>query len=238
MRLSIALGAALAFLLATAPAEARKRPPRTFPVHVTQGVVYGQGRVNAPAPGAFDLLLDLYEPVMRSKRRRPAFVLIHGGGFFGGTRTRADLARIAQGLAAQGTVVISIDYRLVGQEPVPSARVAPVSAAVPPNPIYTTMVAAIDDTLTALDWLRGNAGRLRVDMRRLGIGGGSAGAITANHVAYVRDDFGVDAPRLRFVADLWGGCPDRRKKRSTCSNAGSRGCSPSTPPATRSSAWS
>ena len=184
---------------------ARQRTPRSYPVRVTQGIVYGQGQVNAPAPGAFDLLLDLYEPVMSSKRRRPAVVLIHGGAFITGTRAQPELIRLAQGLAAQGAVVISIDYRVVGQNPVPSPRVAPLSPAVPPNAVFTAMVAAIDDTLTALDWLRGNARRLRVDLRRLGIGGGSAGAITANHVAYVLDDFGVEAPRFRFVADLWGG---------------------------------
>ena len=40
---------------------------------------------------------------------------------------------------------------------------------------------------------------------RLGIVGGSAGAITADHVAYALDDLGVGAPDFRFVGNLWGG---------------------------------
>lgn len=173
-------------------------------VRVERGIVYGQGQVNRPASAAFDLLMDLYRP--RGVRGlRPALVLIHGGGFTGGTRLQPDLERIARRLARRGIVVASIDYRLVPQDPVPSRRVAAASAAVPPLPIFNAMVAAVDDTLTAFDWLRARARALRIDWRRLGIAGGSAGAITAVHVAYALDEYGVRAPRLSFVGDLWGG---------------------------------
>jgi acetyl esterase/lipase len=193
-----ALAAAIALLAAADPAAAAG-------VRVTDGVVYGSGRVAQPAAGQAGLLLDLYRPGARARRGRPAVVLIHGGGFRGGSRKQPELVRVATGLARRGIVVASIDYRLSPQSPVPSRRVAPLAAVAPDLPIFDAMVAAVDDTLTALDWLRRNARRLGVDRRRLGLVGGSAGAITADHVAYTLDDFGVEAPRIRFVGDLWGG---------------------------------
>jgi para-nitrobenzyl esterase len=192
---------ALAAIVA-APAMAK---PRVTDVRVTQGIVYGQGQVNLPSPGAFDLLLDLYEPVTKSQRRRPAVVVIHGGGFSGGSRLSPDFATISRALAELGFVVANIDYRLIPQDPVPSARVAPVTAAVPDVPIFVAAVAAVDDTLTALDWLQDHAKQLRIRRKGFGLVGESAGAITAAHVAYTLDDFGVAAPQFRFVADLWGG---------------------------------
>jgi acetyl esterase/lipase len=193
-----ALVAAIAVLAITEPAAAAG-------VRVTEGVVYGQGAVTEPVAGQARLLLDVYRPAARSRRARPAIVLIHGGGFRGGSRKQPELVRLATGLARRGIVVASIDYRLIPQAPLPSRRVARLAAAAPDVPIFDAMVAAVDDTLTALDWLRRNAARLGIDRRRLGLVGGSAGAITADHVAYTLDDFGVQAPRFRFVGDLWGG---------------------------------
>jgi acetyl esterase/lipase len=202
-RSALVLLSVLAVLVASAPA-ASAAPPVTG-VRVTPGIVFGQGQVTQPQAGSVDLLLDLYEPVTRSKRRRSAVVLIHGGGFTGGSRTSADLDRVARGLAAQGTVVANIDYRVVPQGPVPSARVAAVTAAVPNVPIFVAQVAAVDDTLTAIDWLHAHARQLRITRSKLGLVGSSAGAITADHVAYTLDEYGVRVPRIRFVGDLWGG---------------------------------
>lgn len=187
-----------------AASDALAKPPVTG-VRVTPGIVYGEGQVNRPAPGPFNLLLDLYEPVTRSNGRRPAVVLIHGGSFTGGSRRGSDLDRVARGLAQRGIVVANIDYRVSPQDPSPSARVAAIKAAVPNVPVFVAMVAAIDDTLTAIDWLRDHANALRVHPHRLGLVGSSAGAITAAHVAYTLDDYGVSAPRFSFVGDLWGG---------------------------------
>ena len=198
-RLTLLLACLVVF--AAEPATARAA------VRVTQGIVYGDGRVNQPEPGRARLLLDLYRPETTARRPRPAVVLIHGGGFRAGSRSQPDLVRIARGLVRGGVVVASIDYRLTPQDPVASRRVARVAAVAPDLPVFGGMVAAVDDTLTALDWLRDRdrAARLGVDRGRIGLVGGSAGAITAGHVAYALDDIGVAAPRIRFVGDLWGG---------------------------------
>jgi acetyl esterase/lipase len=199
--------AVLALVLASSASGKPKsggKPP--FDVPVRERIVYGQGLVNEPAREKVDLLADLYKPIPRSKRRRPAVVLIHGGGFRGGTRTQPDLETLARGLAERGKVVLNIDYRLFPQDPVPSSRVAPAVAAIPPGvPLFNGMVAAIDDALKATKWLRKHRKGLKVHPRRLGIAGGSAGAITADHVAYALDDLGIKAPSFRFVGNLWGG---------------------------------
>jgi acetyl esterase/lipase len=121
-------------------------------------------------------------------------VLIHGGGFRGGSRSHPGIVTVARALAERGFVAASIDYRLMGDDPVPSRRVAPLAADMP-----------VDDTLAAMRYLRSNAPRPRIDMDRLGLIGSSAGAITANHVGYVLDDHGMKRRNVRFVASLWGG---------------------------------
>ena len=188
----IVLAAVAAVLLIAAPAQAG----------VKKKVVYGTGRTES---GSKKLLLDLSTPKGKSKARRPVVVLIHGGGFKNGSRSQPELVRIAEGLVKQGTVVASIDYRLMGDNAVNSKRVKPLTDALPKVAIYTAQVAAVDDTLTAVEYLRRRAKKLNIDMDRLGLIGGSAGAITCDHVAYVLDDFKIKGPKVRFVGDLWGG---------------------------------
>ena len=66
------------------------------------------------------LLLDLYMPPDADRRKKkPAFVLIHGGGFTGGDKARHGAgpgveAYFAAALAQRGFVAVSINYRLTG----------------------------------------------------------------------------------------------------------------------------
>ena len=166
-------------------------------VRVTSGVVYGMGEVG-PARGRTALLLDLYAPAGRSPSPRPVVVLIHGGGFTKQSRRDEGIVRIARGLAAEGVEAAAIDYRLIPQSPVPSPRVAPLG-------LPAGMAAAVDDTLTAIAYLRTHAKNLGIDPGRMGVAGSSAGAVTADHVAYTLDDHGIAPPHLRFAGSLWGG---------------------------------
>ena len=174
-------------------------------VSIRSGVEYGTGVVGTPKPGRVDLLLDLYRPDKRFEGARPVVVMIHGGGFRGGTRKDAGVVRTARALAGRGIVVASIDYRLEGQQPTPSRRMAPLVAAMPDAPFSRAAVSASDDTLTAIDYLRRNARALRIDKSRMGLVGSSAGAITADHIAYVLDDHGIRGRPIKFVGSLWGG---------------------------------
>jgi acetyl esterase/lipase len=191
----LALAIVLA-LIAAGPASARPA------VTVHDGVLYGKARVGS---GSGRLLLDLYAPTRRSKRPRAVVVLVHGGGFTQQSRKDAAIVRMARGLAAKGIVAASIDYRLMGTQPVPSTRVAPLLAALPNGPKSKAIAAAADDTLTAIDYLRDHAKRLGIDANRLGLIGSSAGGVTVDQVGYALDDHGIKAPNARFVASLWGG---------------------------------
>jgi acetyl esterase/lipase len=177
-------------------------PASAAAVDVREGVRYGTAPV---ATGEVALRLDLYRPAHRASALRPLVILVHGGAFRTGSRTDPGVARIAHGLAARGIVAASIDYRLLGDGPEPSARVAPLADAMGGGEVARAVAAAADDTLTAVRYLRGRARRLGIDRRRLGLIGSSAGAITADHVAYALDDHGIRGPRLRFVGSLWGG---------------------------------
>jgi acetyl esterase len=94
-----------------------------------------------------------YAPLAGDKRPRPLTVFLHGGGFaVGDLDTHDEPCRL---LCRNGdTHVLSVDYRLAPEHPFP---------------------AALDDTLTALQWAQANAGSLGADPTRVALGGDSAG---------------------------------------------------------------
>src|SRR5688500_10341780 len=153
MRLPTVLLVLAGVLAAATPAGAA--------VRVQRGVVYGSARAG---DGRVPLVLDLYRPARASRARRPVVVVIHGGGFRRGSGTTGGVARIARALASRGIVAASIDCRLAGQDPRPSARVRPLLAGLPDGRARRAVVAAVDDTLTAIGWLRAHARRLRIDV--------------------------------------------------------------------------
>jgi hypothetical protein len=65
-------------------------------------------------------------------------------------------------------------------------------------------IAAIDDTLTALDFL---IARPDTDDSMTTLVGGSAGAVTVDYVAYALDDFGIERPPVAAVVSNWGRLP-------------------------------
>lgn len=199
-----ALGLALLAALAAAPSAC------AYSVSVQRAVTYGRGEVTLPARGTAPLLMDLYRP--RGVRSPvPAVIVVHGGGFVSGTRSDEGIARAASALASRGILAASIDYRLEGQGPLPSRRLARLATAMegarlrPAYPDPASVAAATQDALTAIAYLRKNASLLGIRPTRLGLMGSSAGAVTVDNVAYVAPNFGIDVPKIRFVASLWGG---------------------------------
>ena len=84
----------------------------------------------------------------------PVVVLLHGGGWAGGSR--ADVAPEADALASSGLAVLNVDYRLS----------APGAPGWPHQ---------LSDVRMALDWARSHAAVLGLDMSRVGALGVSAG---------------------------------------------------------------
>lgn len=84
----------------------------------------------------------------------PAMLLIHGGGWQGGSRH--EMADLARWLASAGVTTVAIDYRLTsGGARWPDLR---------------------DDVTQAMWWLREHAAELGIDPQRVGVLGASAGA--------------------------------------------------------------
>ena len=162
-------------------------------------IVYATGAVRSPAVGEIDLLLDVYRPADPNvPPLRPGIILIHGGGFTSGSRTNATMVPLATSYASRGYVSVSIDYRLVGDDP-PTEDLT----RCPENPVCVASAAARVDASRAVEWMRANAAAYRIDPNRIAIGGYSAGARTAMGVAF--RDPGVDGADVQVVLSLSGG---------------------------------
>ncbi len=103
--------------------------------------------------------LDLYAPPTDDKAR-PGIVLIHGGGWVGGSRKA--FRNTAMRLATEGYVVANIDYRLATEAKFPGC---------------------VSDAKAAVRWMRSNADKHGIDPERIYAIGGSAGGHLAAMVA-------------------------------------------------------
>jgi acetyl esterase/lipase len=107
------------------------------------------------SPGGKDLLLDLFIPRGATKSLA-TIIFLHGGGWSAGTRTTGpDFRRF---FAQDGFAMATIEYRL-----------APL----------ITFPSNVEDTKTAIRWLRANATANGLDPKRMGLWGTSAGATLA-----------------------------------------------------------
>jgi acetyl esterase/lipase len=101
--------------------------------------------------------------------RRPAVLYIHGGGMVLGSSNAEAVGhgRMARELDA---VVVSPEYRLAPEHPFP---------------------AALDDCMSALQWMRDNADELGLDPDRIAVTGSSAGGGLSAAVAQRAHDEGI-----------------------------------------------
>jgi len=110
----------------------------------------------------------LYRPGCDAEAR-PTLVFFHGGGWVLGDLESHDI--LCRQLAITGeSNVIAFDYRL-----------APVSR----------FPTAVNDAIAATRWVFENASALRLDPRRIGVGGDSAGGNLAATVAHQHRDEGL-----------------------------------------------
>lgn len=174
-------------------------------------VQYGTGLLNG---GSKQLLMDIYQSGDPCTDPRPFIVMIHGGGFIGGSKSDLPWRINAEEMASRGFVAASIDYRLEGDDPVPSAEFTPVLQAlfqtpegmIPSNEMRVNAIAsAFEDAANAVRYLIDEADTLCIDPDRYGIWGSSAGAFIALHTAYGLDEFSITLPKPNVVGDFWGG---------------------------------
>ena len=139
-------------------------PPVTGPGGVTieQGITY-QLDNGPPGTPLQPELLDAYLPPKTPGVTRPAVVLVHGGGWAGGSRTV--LAPEAQQLAEMGWASFTIDYRLED------------------DPTQLPWTDELDDVQAAVRFVAANAKRFDLDPQRIGMIGASAGGHLVGLVA-------------------------------------------------------
>lgn len=131
------------------------------------------------------LKADVYSP--RAEGQFPGVLVVHGGAWR--TGTRAQLSGIAQLLAEHGYTAVAISYRLAPAHKFP---------------------AQFDDCTAAVQWMRKNAGSLKLDPDRIAGFGYSAGAQlvallgTTDATDDSERDKGVSA---RLQAVVAGGAP-------------------------------
>jgi acetyl esterase/lipase len=161
--------------------------------------------------GAKTLLLDIYRPDASCTAPRPTVIYVHGGAFQVGSRSGANVDAIAQALNARGMNLLSISYRLQGDNPVIGSEFAQferdfqaLNTTEPPARV-TAFTAAVEDATRALRWAVDNAASWCIDPQRFGVWGGSAGAYTVMHVAYSLDEYAIPRPPVRVAVDYWGG---------------------------------
>ena len=134
------------------------------------------------------LKADIYMPP--GEGPFPGMLVVHGGGWFVGTR--AQLSGQAQLLARQGFTAVAISYRLAPQHKFP---------------------AQIEDCKEAVRWMRREAARLKIDPQRIGGFGYSAGAQLVSLLGTTDAGDGLEGGTLgdgvstRLQAVACGGAP-------------------------------
>ena len=132
--------------------------------------------------------LDVFKPAgwsSSAKPKYPGILVIHGGGWTGGTK-ESMLERWVLPYVEKGFVAVNVEYRLAKAAPAP---------------------AAVEDVLKAAQWFEKNAGRLNVDKDRIAVTGGSAGghnglksiegAVGSQEYARLRIGVGPEDPSRR-----------------------------------------
>ncbi|MEL6239507.1 MAG: alpha/beta hydrolase [Pseudomonadota bacterium] len=185
--------------------------PQTGTVSVTTDILYGQGATTA---GSIDLFVDVYQPSETCDANRPVVLFLHGGGYVSGDKQSDDVTELADAMNARGLAFVSIQYRLQADDAVVSAEADAFlresledSDLVVPDVLNTTIIASVEDTLLALNFLEDNQDTYCLDTSRIAYTGSSAGTITVLQVAYSLEDFTTDFPQPTVVADLWGDLP-------------------------------
>ena len=151
-------------------------------VRVRDAVIQGE----RPIP------IRIYTP--EGDRVRAGMLFAHGGGWASGSPEAAD-GHCGDMAAGADVVIVSVDYRLIPENPFP---------------------AGLDDVSSALTWLAAHADEVGVDAGRLAIGGESAGANLAAVAAIRARDAGGPELQLQLfevaVLDLTDTMTESRRE--------------------------
>ncbi|NCD71631.1 alpha/beta hydrolase [Mucilaginibacter agri] len=134
------------------------------------------------------LPIDAFYPKKHSKKKLPAIIIIHGGGWRSGNRTQH--YPLAERLAENGFVCFTPAYRLSTEALFP---------------------AAVQDLKSAISWVRTNANRFNIDTNKIAVLGFSAGGqlaallgTTANNSIFTNGDKDFNKYAVQAIVDIDG----------------------------------
>lgn len=164
---------------------------------------------NFPTQQCENLALDLYYPQVSGNERRPLVVLIHGGAFVEGDK--AAFRDEARRLARLGYVAATINYRLckrnncllldwAGDEN-PVLLPALICNLNFWNDFGTGAYVAALDAHDAVRFLQSQTAQYPIDPDNVIVGGHSAGAWTALHLAFLEQ---AEADSMGGWSGVWG----------------------------------
>ena len=162
-------------------------------VVVTTNIVYGLAWNEASKKNE-TLKLDAYQLEKGDQTNRPVIILVHGGGFGGGTKGYSEwqgnfYPDVATAFANAGYVAFSIDYRLW-----PNC---------PTNRFNEELDYTVKDVIMALSWIKANSAIYGIDANKVVIGGDSAGGGIVVNASYRSENAGL----FKACISLWGGLP-------------------------------
>jgi acetyl esterase len=190
-RLALAIaGAALALTLAgcasgtAAPSvESTTIPQPAYPqfkqypdVRVAADITYR--RVDGAA-----IKLNVCQPKKTSTAVRAAIVIVHGGSWRGGDKSSVEWSSVCQWIGSAGFVAFDLDYRLAPEYPFPDG---------------------LDDIQAAVRWIRAHASTYKIDPKRIGAFGGSAGGNLVSMLGTSGSGSRTTGSRVAAVAELSG----------------------------------
>ena len=130
-----------------------------------------------------ETVLDVMQSTRSTAAKRPGVLVIHGGGWTGGTK-ESQVQPICLRYLEKGFVVVNVEYRLA------KAAIAP---------------AAVQDALKAAEWFRKNAKRYRVDPNKIVVTGGSAGGHLSLMVGMTPKEAKLGKPaKVAAVVNFYG----------------------------------
>jgi para-nitrobenzyl esterase len=143
-------------------------------VTITSDVTYGSNtNVNN---ATVTLKMDIYEPSGDTASIRPLIVFAHGGSFLGGSKTDQDQVDLCTHFAKRGYITATIDYRTgIG---------FPINEGNAKKAVWR----ATQDMKAAVRFFRQDAATsntYKIDPNMIFVGGTSAGAFMALHLAYL-----------------------------------------------------
>ncbi len=151
---------------------------KNVPTPTHSGVEYGSHERH---------VLDFWQAA--SDKPTPLVMVIHGGGWTGGSKERLNRFADVPALLQAGISVAAINYRLMKHS----------------QDVEPPVKAPLHDAARALQFLRSNADEWNVDKARIGAAGGSAGACSSLWLAYHDDlaDPNSADPIARESTRLW-----------------------------------